>query len=256
MKKPLFIVVAGDGINCERETAQAFELAGGAARIAHVNDLADAPEILKSADGLAIPGGFAFGDELGSGQIMALKIRHRLGEAFSGLVRRQRPVIGICNGFQVLVKLGLLPYPDAEERMIALAPNEQGQFINRWVDLKVEKSVCLWTEGLEQKQISLPIRHGEGRIVFRSEDDYRKVVREGLVPLTYTEEVNGSHGRIAGLTDPSGAVLGLMPHPEAFVFQATNASPQRHFEGKGDGIAVFENIMRVLGVKENARRAG
>src|SRR4051812_35674067 len=147
MKNPLFIIVAGDGINCERETARAVELAGGSAKIIHINDLLDAPEILKSADGLAIPGGFSFGDELGSGQIMALKIRHRLNEAFYGLVRQKKPVIGICNGFQVLVKLGLLPYPDAKERIIALAPNEQGQFINRWVEMDVKESVCLWTKG-------------------------------------------------------------------------------------------------------------
>jgi phosphoribosylformylglycinamidine synthase len=253
MKKPLFIVAAGDGINCERETARAFELAGGAARIMHINDLLAAPETLKTADGLAIPGGFSFGDELGSGQIMALKIRHRLGDAFFSMVRAKKPVIGICNGFQVLVKLGLLPYPEGE-RIVALAANEHGSFLDRWVETDVQESPCLWLQGLAGKKIRMPMRHGEGRIVFREEALYGKIKQEKLIALTYTEDVNGSHGRIAGLTDPSGAVLGLMPHPEAFVYNATAPRPARDFAGKGDGALVFESIMTVLGVKEHARR--
>jgi phosphoribosylformylglycinamidine synthase len=250
MKKPLFIVIAGDGINCERETARAIELSGGAARIIHINDLLQSPQILTTADGLAVPGGFSFGDELGSGQIMALKIRHGLGDAFFDMVRRKKPVIGICNGFQMLVKLGLLPYPDAKDRIVALASNEQGRFIDCWVELNVEKSVCLWTEGLAKNRIRLPIRHGEGRIVFRDEKNYLHLVAQGLIPLTYTEDVNGSHGKIAALTDPSGIVLGLMPHPEAYMFQATHAGLQKDFMEKGDGALIFDNIMRIFAGRE------
>lgn len=256
MKKPLFIILSGDGINCERETARAIELSGGSAKVVHVNDLLAAPETLKSCDGLAVPGGFSFGDELGSGQIMALKIRHGLGDAFFDMVRRKKPVIGICNGFQVLVKLGLLPYPEAKERAVALAANEHGSFLDRWVEMDVQDSVCLWTQGLPKKRIRLPMRHGEGRIVFRDAALYDQLLRERLIPLTYTEDVNGSHGRIAALTDPSGAVLGLMPHPEAYVYQATAAAPRRDILATGDGALIFDNIMKVLGVKENARRVG
>lgn len=262
MKKPLFIVMAGDGINCERETAFALELAGGQAKILHVNDLIASPEALKTADGLAIPGGFSFGDELGSGQILALKIRHKLGDKFFKMVEGKKPVIGICNGFQVLVKLGLLPYPDAEERSLALAANEQGGFINRWVGLNVDrKSVCLWTQGLEKTQIELPIRHGEGRIAFKKgeeEKHYQALVSQGLIPLTYAEDVNGSYGRIAALTDPSGMVLGLMPHPEAFMFRETYRNTYAHTPEKGDGALIFDNIMRIMKGEENTyeRRAG
>ncbi len=260
-KKPLFIVIAGDGINCERETAFALEFAGGQSKIVHVNDLIAAPEMLKTVDGLAIPGGFSFGDELGSGQILALKIRHKLGDKFFSMVAGKKPVIGICNGFQVLVKLGLLPYPSAEERILALAANEQGGFINRWVGLNIDQqSVCLWTQGLEKTQIELPIRHGEGRIAFKKgeeEKHYKALQSQGLIPLTYTEDVNGSYGRIAALTDPSGMVLGLMPHPEAFIFKETYKNVGAQSPEKGDGAMIFENIMRIMkGEESYERRTG
>lgn len=255
---PLFLVIAGDGINCERETAAAIEISGGAARIMHVNDLIAAPETLDSVDGLAIPGGFSFGDELGSGQILALKIRHKLGDRFFRMIAQKKPVIGICNGFQVLVKLGLLPYPDASERILALAANEQGGFIDRWVQLKVDpKSVCLWTQGIEKPVIELPIRHGEGRIAFKKGEEqahFDALLQKGLIPLTYTEDVNGSYARIAALTDPSGVVLGLMPHPEAFMHRETYRNAGAHAAAKGDGALIFDNIMRVMKGKENYER--
>lgn len=243
--KPSFLILCGDGINCERETAKAFELAGGASRIVHINDVLETPKMLADFDGLAIPGGFSFGDELGSGQIMALKIRHKLGDTFFSFVAAGKPVIGICNGFQVLVKLGLLPFPQTLERALALAPNEQGGFIDRWVTLDVDKnSVCKWTQGIEK--LELPIRHGEGRIVFNDEKLYAQLKAAGQIPLTYTEDVNGSYGRIAGLCDASGMVLGLMPHPEAHVYRATYKAPEKEFLEEGDGLMLFKNIIRVI----------
>lgn len=251
--KPLFIIVSGDGINCERETAAALIQAGGDSKIVHINDLLENPNMLETAQGLAIPGGFSFGDELGSGQIMALKIRHKLGSAFFNMVEQKKPMIGICNGFQVLVKLGLLPFPAEAERRVALAANESGKFIDRWVSLDVNpKSVCLWTKDLPLSTLELPIRHGEGRIVFRTGEEeaiYQTLVKQGQIPLSYTADVNGSHGRIAALTDPSGVVLGLMPHPEAFVSRMTYKSSQQDAAAKGDGLFIFENIIKYLGGK-------
>ena len=247
-KNPLFLVMAGDGINCERETAAALELVGASVKIVHINDLLEVPQMLAAVQGLAIPGGFSFGDELGSGQILALKIRHGLGDAFFKMVEDKKPVIGICNGFQVLVKLGILPFPSEPARKLALASNESGRFIDKWVTLNVNlQSVCQWTKDLPFDSFELPIRHGEGRIVFRNgqEDDmYQTLVEQGLIPLTYTEDVNGSYGRIAALTDPSGMVLGMMPHPEAFVSKITYRKTGQ--QGDGDGLLIFKNIVRIL----------
>lgn len=250
MQAPKFLVITGDGINCERETARAFKLAGGFAQIMHINDLVENPKQLASFDGLAVPGGFSFGDELGSGQIMALKIRHKLGDAFFDFVGAGKPVIGICNGFQVLVKLGLLPYPQTLERVIALAPNLQGGFIDRWVTLDAPKSVCKWTQGLTS--FDLPIRHGEGRIVFSDVKTYDALVKNGQVALTYRDDVNGSHGKIAGLCDASGLVFGLMPHPEAYVYQATRRVPQKDVLAAGAGLKLFQNIVNFIEGKAHA----
>lgn len=243
---PKFLVLAGDGINCERETAAAFIHAGGAAEIVHINRLLGNPALLASFDGLALPGGFSFGDELGSGQLLGLKIRHALGDVFRDFVAAKKPVIGICNGFQVLVRLGLLPFP-FEDRAAALAKNDHGQFMNRWAALdSVPDSICKWTAGLPA-QFSLPVRHGEGRIVLKrgaEEEIYLKLRDAGQIPLRYAQDINGSYRRIAALCDPSGLVLGMMPHPEAFAFQATSADRAENPLAKGDGILLFENILR------------
>lgn len=252
-KTPLFLVLTGDGINCERETAEAFIAAGGAAHIQHINDLAAAPQRLMDYDGLAIPGGFSFGDELGSGQIMALKMRHLLGATLTAFVKAQRPIIGICNGFQILVKLGLLPYPDAP-RCVALAANAHGSFTDQWVDMTVQKTHSPWLQNLAGQTISMPMRHGEGRLVLQAPQDLEKLLASGQAPLVYTGDVNGSAGCIAALTDPSGTILGMMPHPEAFISQHTYRQPGK--SGRGDGLVLFENIIQHLKQQESdhARR--
>lgn len=257
MAQPSFLILCGDGINCERETAHAFALAGAAARITHINDLLAQPELLSQHDGLAIPGGFSFGDELGSGQVMALKIRHKLGDAFFKFVAAGKPVIGICNGFQVLVKLGLLPFPRSLDRVMALAPNIGGGFIDRWVGLDVpDNSICKWTRGI--KHMQLPIRHGEGRLVFADDGMYRQLQASGQIALVYDEDVNGAHARIAGICDETGLVLGLMPHPEAHVYRATYVRPQPQVMVAGDGAQMFKNIVSYITGEEktDARKHG
>lgn len=254
MKNPTFLVLCGDGINCEHETAAALRLGGGNAEIMHINDLAAAPEKMSQYDGLALPGGFSFGDELGSGQIMALKMRHKLGDALQKFVAAQKPVIGICNGFQILVKLGLLPYPDQTERCLALAPNSHGSFTDKWVTMTVQKTHSPWLAHMTGQSISLPMRHGEGRIVLKDDRLLEMLHTNGLAPLLYTEDVNGSAGRIAALTDASGMILGMMPHPEAFVSRHTYRQPGH--SGRGDGLMIFENMMNYLKGQEteNAKR--
>ncbi len=251
MKNPV-LVLTGDGINCERETARAFELAGGEAKILHVNDLFENPSRLLDFSALALPGGFSFGDDLGSGQVLALKLDKILGENLRKFVQSGRPVIGICNGFQTLTKLGLLPEPFAP-RSMALARNRQGHFQNRWAGLEVDaNSNCMWTKGLsDEADLMFPIRHGEGRIVFLAGEEeaiHRKLSAAGQIPLRYTEDVNGSHGRIAGVCDPAGLVLGLMPHPEAAVslLQHPMSSRLAHRDSPGPGLKMFRNCVEHL----------
>ena len=233
---PDFLILAGDGLNCERETARAFEEAGAGGTIVHVNDLLDAPSMLQKFQGMALPGGFSFGDELGSGQILALKIRHGMGEEFQRFVEDGSPVIGICNGFQVLAKLGLLPFsPDCV--CLSLAPNREGRFIDAWVELETDiRARCPWTHNFPSS-IRLPIRHGEGRVVFSQEQEVLpQLVEKGQIPLRYRgDNPNGSTDSIAAICDERGTILGMMPHPEAAI----------HL-GSGDGKLFFENIVSWL----------
>ena len=237
-KIPKFLVLAGDGINCERETARAFEQAGAESVIVHINDLLDYPKRLQEFQGMALPGGFSFGDELGSGQILALKIRHGMGEEFQGFVEKGAPVIGICNGFQVLAKLGMLPFSN-QDICLSLAPNESGHFIDTWVELEVD-SACRspWVRNFPQR-LSLPIRHGEGRVVFsqqREQDILSHLIKNGQIPLRYSDgNPNGSAGRVAAICDERGLILGMMPHPEAAVSL-----------GSGMGKLFFGNIISWL----------
>lgn len=215
------LVLTGDGINCEEETALAFKEEGAEVMIVHIQDLINSPSLLEFAHILALPGGFSFGDELGSGQVLALKLKYALGAQLKKFVADKKLVIGICNGFQALVRLGLLPKPFTE-RTMSLAHNKQGHFIDRWVNLSISHSKCVWTTALQNKEIMLPIRHGEGRIVFAGNElaqqlTYETLQANGQIALRYTEDVNGSFQMIAGVCDPDGLIFGLMPHPEAAI---------------------------------------
>jgi phosphoribosylformylglycinamidine synthase I len=238
-----FLVLTGDGINCERESALACETAGGSASIIHINDLLDNPEELLDFDALIIPGGFSFGDELGSGTILALKLKNSLTEVLNKFVLDKKPILGICNGFQVLTKLGLLPKPFSA-RSMALAHNKSDNYIDKWVNLKTnENSVCKWTSNTDDR-FSLPIRHGEGRVVFREGHEveiYRELSKNGQIVFSYCEDINGSYENIAAICDPGGTILGMMPHPEAAIFKET--CPESSLEGSG-GLQLFKNIIQ------------
>lgn len=243
-----FFVLAGDGINCERETARAVELAGASARIEHVNRLLEAPEILDNYQAMIIPGGFSFGDDLGSGQVLALKMKTKLADALQEFVAKQKPILGICNGFQALVKLGILPTPFGE-RTMALAHNSSGEFINRWVTLKVnKKSNCVWLKNIHEDTITLPIRHGEGRVVFTDDSVLRAIQSKHQDALVYEENVNGSTANIAAVCDEKGLILGMMPHPEAAVsvLQYPNSMQYSDRAAEGWGLHLFTSCVEYL----------
>lgn len=239
------LILTGDGINCETETSLAFLEKGIRAEIIHITDLINNPQILDHAHILALPGGFSFGDEINSGQILALKLKYALNDALKKFIDNKKLIIGICNGFQALVRLGLLPKPFTE-RSMTLTHNRQGHFINRWVDLNVPTSNCIWTKELKGKTISLPIRHGEGKILFKgSADDqlrtYKVLGDNGQIALSYTEDVNGSYNEIAGICDPTGRIFGLMPHPEAATSGWHNPSGKDKGPSVGMGSMIFES---------------
>jgi len=221
MAKPNVLVLTGYGINCDEETKFAFERAGAKADLVHINDLIEAPKKLDDYQIVAFPGGFSYGDDTGSGNALAWKIRNNLGiERFT---EDNRLVIGICNGFQVLVNLGLLPAIEGKygHRQVALNHNDSARYLDRWVDLEFNGK-SPWTKGVGR--ISLPIAHGEGNF-YASPEVLKEINARGLVAARYVEgdicryqslpaNPNGSLENIAGITDETGKVFGLMPHPE------------------------------------------
>ncbi|MCX5660261.1 MAG: phosphoribosylformylglycinamidine synthase subunit PurQ [Planctomycetota bacterium] len=214
--RPKTLIIRAAGTNCDRELAHAFELAGALTQTIHLNELIREPGWVEQAEIIGFPGGFSYGDDIAAGRIFANRLRRRLLEPLRAAVARGTPIIGICNGFQVLVKLGLLPDPDAAGQSATLADNVNGRFIDRWVRVEAPESRCVWTRGLGK--FELPIAHGEGRFVPASDDLLKRWTDAGQIALRYApdDNPNGSTADIAGVCDASGLVLGLMPHPERY----------------------------------------
>jgi len=229
MIKPKALVLRAAGTNCDRETQYALEQAGFQAERVHVNRLMEAPAALKDYQFLVAPGGFSYGDDVAAGKILANQMLHRLAEPLNEFLADGKLVLGICNGFQVLVKSGLLPWgrvePGRAGRDVTLAWNDSGRFEDRWVHLKAESDTCVFLPAGEV--IALPVAHGEGKFVARDADVLKRLNEGRQVALRYVDAAgdpggypvnpNGSAEDIAGICDPSGRVLGLMPHPERFV---------------------------------------
>lgn len=257
MKKAKFLILAGEGINCERETEKAIVSCGGEAKIVLCNQLIKEKSLLTNSQGLVIPGGFSFGDELGSGQVLALKIKGFLQDELQQFILDKKPLLGICNGMQVLAKLGLLPFPSdffeikKEDRSLSMASNSQGHFIDRWAKIQMTASHCHWIKWADQEaQMAfeqypyLPIRHGEGRFLFKDENVLRRVKEENLEVLHYEQDQNGSQNKIAALTDATGLILGMMPHPEAAMHMLL--TPSAYKKGPGPGVLFFNSIFCYL----------
>ena len=225
MTAPNALVVCGDGINCEAETTYALRLVGFNVQAIHVSELLKQPEKLRDAQMFCIPGGFSFGDEIASGKVLAIKMRQHMQDQLQEFIARKGLVVGICNGFQVLVQLGLLPFPEAgSAKLVSLTHNKQKKFLNKWVSLEVAQtpSSAIFFKSL--KKLDLPMRHGEGNLKLEITPDVAPEKQSEVVQLVknhatlrYSEDVNGSLDRIAALSSKDGTVMGLMPHPEAFI---------------------------------------
>ena len=273
--KPTTLILRTAGTNCDVETAYAFELAGARAQRVHINEVLANAARLGEYQILAIPGGFSYGDDIAAGRIFANQIVHHLRDAVREFIEAGKPVIGICNGFQVLVKTDLLPGPLAGRtgQNCTLAHNESGRFVDRWITLKSVSKRCIWTQDLavdeETGSFELPIAHGEGRFVPADDAVRAALAQSDQVALVYANpdgspargrfphNPNGSIDDIAGVCDASGLVLGLMPHPERYVTSLQHPAWTRRAaetlsragqstarSGEGAGIKLFRNAVR------------
>lgn len=247
--KPKVIVLKADGTNRDEEMAFAFKIAGGDPEIVHINELRNGKKKLSAYKILALPGGFAYGDDIVSGKILAIELTSFLEEEIRKFIdRKNTAIIGVCNGFQVLVRTGLLPFRKIGEMDVTLTNNDSGHFECRWINMKAEKSVCKFTSGLQDRNLCYPIAHGEGKF-FTDGQTLKEVEEKGLVVFRYIENPNGSLNSIGGICDPTGRILGLMPHPECFVRREQHPNWRRE-KVEIDGLPLFENIVKfVKGVK-------
>lgn len=261
--KPKTLILRTAGTNCDAETVHAFELAGAQAERVHINRLLESPGILDTYQILALPGGFSYGDDIAAGKILANQLVHHLADALHRFVDSGRPVIGICNGFQVLVKTNLLPGPVGGRtgQTCTLAHNDGGRFIDRWVSLTARPGKCIWTPNLPPV-IELPIAHGEGKFVAADESVVRALWEDGQIALTYARpdgslakgaapfNPNGSTDDIAGVCDATGLVFGLMPHPERYVDPLQHPAwtrQQQPLPRQGHGLQFFANAVQHVG---------
>ena len=268
MAKPRALILTGYGINCDIETAFAFEKAGSISEIVHINDIIDSPAMLNGYQIFSFPGGFSYGDDVGSGRALANRIKNNLLDEFAAFLDRDTLMLGICNGFQIMVNLGILPglRTESGKSEVSLEYNKKFRFECRWVDLRIEKSSSVFTEGMNS--LYIPVAHGEGN--FFADDEMIAAIEErNLAVMRYTLpdgqkadgefpfNPNGSINDIAAICDSTGRMLGMMPHPERAIFLTqrddwTFLKEKAKRQGielneDGAGLAIFKNAVKYFG---------
>ena len=256
-KKPRCIVLSGFGLNAELELAFSFNLAGADAKIVHFSDISSGKVKLEGFDIFAITGGWSFGDDISGGRVLANKLKSTFRREFESFALSGKPVLGVCNGFQTLVKLGALPNLSGSfSQESTLAFNKSGRFEDRWVYLKPQKSACRYFEGVDF--IHCPVRHGEGQFVAKDDATLAQIVRKGLVAIKYVDESLGEAGypwnpncsalNIAGICNPEGNILGLMPHIECSVLARQFPRFSTGISHEKASLRFFENIVHAARV--------
>jgi len=240
MSKAVTAVLYAPGTNCHEETIAAIELAGGKARLVLLRDLMDGHDRLEGYQAAVVPGGFSYGDHLGAGRIFGTALVACLSDQLNSFLEQGKPLLGVCNGFQVLTEAGILPSRTPGKRSMALIENQSARFEDRKVRLLVTEEICIWTQGLAGQVLNMPSAHGEGRplqcetgsltprVVFHYVDS------SGKPTMQYPENPNGAPRSVAGITDSTGFVLGLMPHPERASFTAQYSQ---------DGLRIFDRLV-------------
>lgn len=252
MPKPRVLILRAPGANCDQETQFAFELAGALADRVHIQRLREQPKLLLQYQVLAVPGGFTYGDDVAAGKILANQLQHFLGELLRQFRDKERLLLGVCNGFQVLLKAGLLIQPDEEGPLATLAHNASGKFEDRWTHLEARPGKCPFLKGYTK--LYLPVAHGEGNFICRESWILQGLEQAGQVvlryvnneggPASYPANPSGAQSGVAGVCDPTGRVLGLMPHPERHVLPTQH--PHWTREGlapEGEGLRLFRNAV-------------
>lgn len=270
MKKVRSLVLTGLGINCEEEMAAAYRLSGAEAQIVHLNEIFKGGISIHDFDILNFPGGFSFGDDLGSAKVLANKFKYKQmasGGTFLDELRKfldnGKYILGVCNGFQALVKMGLLPNISGKfEQEVTLTYNDSGKFEDRWITCKVnQNSKTPFVKGIDL--IDLPVRHGEGKLLIKDQTVKEDIIKHALNCFSYTDKEsnitqeypfnpNGSELNCAGLTDKFGQILGMMPHPEAFLsmYNHPNWGKLKRenplLAEEGMGLRIFKNIVEYV----------
>jgi phosphoribosylformylglycinamidine synthase len=260
MARPRILVLRAPGTNCDAESAHAFSLAGGLPDSWHVNRLLEEPKRIADYQILCVPGGFSYGDDIAAGRILGNQLQHHLSEVLGEFREAGKLIIGICNGFQILLKTHLLVAPDKHGPAVTLALNDSGHFEARWVRLQVEPNKCVFLQGI--REMELPVAHAEGRFIIRDQKLFREMEANGRLVMRYASQMksngtrdvasvpypdnpNGAMGNVAGVCDPTGRVFGLMPHPERFVDWTQHPrwtrEPRREV---GDGLRLFQNAVK------------
>jgi len=251
MKKVRVCVLRTAGTNCDKETAFAFFQAGAIAELVHVNSLINRQKQLSDYQILSFPGGFSYGDDIAAGKILANELKCKLSADLKRFIHEGKLIIGICNGFQILVKAGLLPGNERFVQESSLIINDSGKFEDRWVCLRTAQTKCIWTRNLPEV-IDLPVAHGEGKFVVKSKETLQSLRKNQQIVFQYCdkqgkfagypENPNGSVDNIAGICDRTGRVLGLMPHPERHANFAQHpkwTGEKSRVNKEGDGLQLW-----------------
>jgi phosphoribosylformylglycinamidine synthase I len=249
--KPRVMIIRAAGTNCDVETQYAFELAGAQAERVYIDEVKN--KNLLEYQIIALPGGFTYGDDIAAGKILANEIKYKLHDEILKFIEKENLIIGICNGFQVLVKCGILPAIEKyfEPQTVSLVTNDSERFEDRWVCLRVQTGRSTFTHGIKDL-ITLPVAHAEGKFVVKDDEMLKKIkdlvvfqyVNERGEMADYPHNPNGSVMNIAGITDSTGRILGLMPHPERYVSYIQHPNHTReNLPDKGDGFLIFKNAV-------------
>lgn len=259
MATPKALVLRSAGTNCDRETQFALEKAGFAVERIHVNRLVEKPDTLREFQFLLVAGGFSYGDDVSAGKILANQLVHDLAEPLNEFIAAEKLVLGICNGFQVMIKSGLLPWGHVDAatagKNATLGWNDCDRFLDRWVYLRADSDKCVFLP--KGEVIALPIAHGEGKFLPATDDVLSRLQSDDQVAVRYCDaegrpggfpiNPNGSVDDIAGLCDPTGRVMGLMPHPERFMDVMQHPTWTRNLPARADGMIFFEQARAYFG---------